>query len=100
MYKLVNDIKTYLENKADKNEQEQEFLARLSVEVEYVPITYLSKDDIKAMRYPTDTITHDDLEMVANKMGNYYLDYGDFCGDLEMAVERCLGLEKEDADDE
>lgn len=100
MYTLIKDLKTYLENKEDKNEQEQEFLARLSVEVEYVPITYLSKDDIKAMRYPTDTITYDDLEMVANKMGNYYLDYGNFTDDLECAVERCLGLEKEDADDE
>jgi hypothetical protein len=100
MYTLIKDLKTYLENKADKNEEELDFLARLNVEVNYVPIAYLSKDDIQAMRYPTDNITNDDLEMVANKMCDYYLDYGDFTDDLECAVERCLGLEKEDADDE
>jgi hypothetical protein len=100
MYTLMHDLKTYFENKPDKTEDEGVLLERITKEIEYAPIAFVSKEDIENCRYDTSKMTYEDLQMVASRMCDYYFKYADFVGDLEMAVENCLGLEKNDADDE
>lgn len=100
MYTLMHEIKAYFENKPEKTEEENILLSRIKSELKYAPIAFISRDDIEACRYDVSSITDDDLQLVASKMGNYYFKYGDFVGDLESAVENGLGLEKEDAQEE
>ena len=94
MYTLLQDIKKYFENKENKSEEDYKMLSRIGSELEYAPIAFVSRADIEQLGYNAENITDTELQMVAKKMGDYYNEYGDYNGDLQCALEKCLELER------
>jgi hypothetical protein len=93
MYTLLQDIKKHFESIEDKSTYEKHLLSRIEDELGFAPIAFVSRDDIEALGYNADNVTDRELQMVANKMGDYYLEYGDYNGDLQSALDKCLDLE-------
>lgn len=92
MYNLLQDIKKHFESIEDKSTDEKVLLSRIEDELQFAPIAFVSRDDIEQLGYNTDNVTDRELQMVANKMGDYYLEYGDYNGDLQSALDKCLNL--------
>ena len=93
MYTLLQDIKKHFESIENKGTIENNLLSRIEDELQFAPIAFVSRDDIEQLGYNADNVTDRDLQMVANKMGDYYLEYGDYNGDLQSALDKCLNLE-------
>ena len=92
MYTLLQDIKKHFENIEDKSVYEKHLLSRIEYELQFAPIAFVSRDDIEVLGYNTDNVTDRELQMIANKMGDYYFEYGDYNGDLQSALDKCLDL--------
>lgn len=92
MYNLLQDIHEFFKNKENKSTDEKVLLSRIEDELQFAPIAFVSRDDIEALGYNADNVTDRELQMVANKMGDYYLEYGDYNGDLQSALDKCLNL--------
>ena len=92
MYTLLQDIKKHFENIENKSIDEKHLLSRIEDELQFAPIAFVSRDDIEALGYNADNVTDRELQMIANKMGDYYLEYGDYNGDLQSALDKCLDL--------
>ena len=92
MYNLLQDIKKHFESIENKTIYENHLLSRIEDELQYAPIAFVSRDDIEQLGYNADDITDKELQMVANKMGDYYLEYGDYNEDLRLALDKCLNL--------
>lgn len=92
MYNLLQDIKKHFESIEDKSVYEKHLLSRIEDELQFAPIAFVSRDDIEQLGYNADNVTDRELQMVANKMGDYYLEYGDYNGDLQSALDKCLNL--------
>lgn len=93
MYTLLQDIKKHFESIENKSTDENVLLSRIEDELQFAPIAFVSRDDIEQLGYNADNVTDRDLQMVANKMGDYYLEYGDYNGDLQSALDKCLNLD-------
>ena len=93
MFNLLQDIKKHFESIENKTTDENILLSRIEDELQFAPIAFVSRDDIEALGYNADDITDRELQMVANKMGDYYNEYGDYNGDLQSALDKCLELE-------
>lgn len=92
MYNLLQDIHEFFKSKENKSTDEKVLLSRIEDELQFAPIAFVSRDDIEALGYNADNVTDRELQMVANKMGDYYLEYGDYNGDLQSALDKCLNL--------
>ena len=92
MYTLLQDIKKHFESIENKTTYENHLFSRIEDELQFAPIAFVSRDDIEALGYNADDITDRELQMVANKMGDYYYEYGDYNGDLQSALDKCLEL--------
>lgn len=92
MYTLLQDIKKHFESIEDKSTDEKVLLSRIEDELQFAPIVFVSRDDIEALGYNADNVTDRELQMIASKMGDYYLEYGDYNGDLQSALDKCLNL--------
>ena len=92
MYTLLQDIKKHFESIENKSTDENILLSRIEDELQFAPIAFVSRDDIEALGYNADEVTDRELQMIANKMGDYYLEYGDYNGDLQLALDKCLNL--------
>jgi predicted secreted Zn-dependent protease len=99
MYTLLQDIKKHFESIENKSADENILLSRIEDELQFAPIAFVSRDDIESLGYNAENITDTELLMVANKMGNYYNEYGDYNGDLQCALEKCLKLQRLKDDD-
>lgn len=92
MFNLLQDIKKHFESIENKTTDENILLSRIEDELQFAPIAFVSRDDIEALGYNADDITDRELQMVANKMGDFYNEYGDYNGDLQSALDKCLEL--------
>lgn len=92
MYTLLQDIKKHFESIENKSTDEKVLLSRIEDELQFAPIAFVSRDDIEQLGYNADNVTDRELQMVANKMRDYYLVYGDYNGDLQSALDKCLDL--------
>jgi hypothetical protein len=99
MYTLLQDIKKHFESIENKSTDENILLSRIEDELQFAPIAFVSRDDIEQLGYNAENITDTELQMVAKKMGDYYNEYGDYNGDLQCALDKCLELERLDDDD-
>jgi hypothetical protein len=92
MYTLLQDLKKHFESIENKSIYEKHLLSRIENELQFAPIAFVSRDDIEQLGYNADDITDRELQMVAHKMSDYYLEYGDYNGDLQSAIDECLNL--------
>lgn len=92
MFNLLQDIKKHFESIENKTTDENILLSRIEDELQFAPIAFVSRDDIEALGYNAEDVTDNELLMVANKMGDYYCEYGDYNGDLQSALDKCLEL--------
>lgn len=92
MYTLLQDIKKHFESIENKSITENHLLSRIEDELQFAPIAFVSRDDIEQLGYNAEDVTDNELLMVANKMGDFYNEYGDYNGDLQSALDKCLEL--------
>ena len=92
MYTLLQDIKKHFESIENKSTDENILLSRIEDELQFAPIAFVSRDDIEALGYNADEVTDRELQMIANKMGDYYSEYGNYNDDLQSALDKCLNL--------
>ena len=85
MSNVLKNLKTYLDNKENKNQEEENLLKQINIELSYVPIATISLNDIENTGYNVSNATQEDLELIANKMADFYDDM--FQEDLITALE-------------
>lgn len=85
MSNVLKNLKTYLDNKENKNQEEENLLKQINIELSYVPIATISLNDIENAGYNVSNATQEDLELIANKMADFY--DGLFQCDLDTAIE-------------
>lgn len=57
-------------------------------------ITGVSREDLESIGFEAEQITDEQMEIVASKMADYYLEYRGFWEDLESVAIDILGLSK------
>lgn len=85
MRRLVNEFKSYLLNKENRTEEENRLLKQCELELQSYPIAYVEAEDLRDVIDNEDNITEENLERIANKMGDYYCNYA-FSEDLRDAI--------------
>ena len=59
-------------------------------------ITGVSRSDLESSGFNTDTLTDKDMEAIASKLCDFYLEYGSFWQDLENIAIDIYELKKSD----
>lgn len=67
---LIKDCRDYFNRIEHPTEEEKDLAQRLNAG--YFPITSVHRDDLKAKGFDVDKISDDDMEELAQKMGNDY----------------------------
>jgi len=63
---------------------------------EIFQITGVSRSDLESIGFNTDTLTDKDMEAIASKLCDFYLEYGSFWQDLENIAIDIYELKKSD----
>lgn len=84
---LKRDLLGYFLKIENPTEEEQKLRRQLQDSCEYFDISCVHRDDIKDSGYDGDKLNDDDMEKLANKLDDYYLEYG-YHEDLELACEK------------
>lgn len=95
MRDLIKEFKNYLLSKEERTEQENALIKKCDIELEYYPISYITFSDLEKYAEDLDirdmsNISEDDIDKIANKMGDYYGDTGGFANDLYDAMQCIL----------
>lgn len=85
MRNLIKDFQTYLLSKETRTNEENALLEQCKIQLEYFPISYISRDDLIDIVPHIDNVGDDAIENVADKMGDYY-DNNGFYEDLVDAI--------------
>lgn len=84
---LKRNLLEYFQKIEKPTDEEQKLLHGLQDSCEYFDISCIHRDDIKNAGYDVDKLSDAEMERLANKMDDYYLEYG-YDDDLELACEK------------
>lgn len=84
---LKRDLLGYFQKIENPTEEEQKLLQSLQSSCEYFDISCISRDDIKDAGFDGDKLDDKEMERLADKMDDYYLEYG-YHEDLMLACEK------------
>lgn len=84
---LKRNLLGYFQKIENPTEEEKKLLHSLQDSCEYFDISCIHRDDVKYTGYDGDKLDDSDMERLANKMNDYYLEYG-YREDLELACEK------------
>lgn len=85
MRNLIKDFQTYLLSKETRTNEENALLEQCKIQLEYFPISYISRDDLIDIVPHINNVGDDAIKNVASKMGDYY-DNNGFYEDLVDAI--------------
>lgn len=85
MRNLIKTFQTYLLSKETRTNEENALLKQCEIQLDYFPISYISRDDLIDIVPHIDNVGDDAIENVADKMGDYY-DNNGFYEDLVDAI--------------
>lgn len=86
-HSLKHNLLEYFQKIEKPTEEEQKLLNGLQSSCEYFDISCIHRDDIKDAGYDGDKLDDAEMEKLADKMDDYYLEYG-YHEDLELACEK------------
>ena len=72
MRNLIKSFQTYLLSKETRTNEENALLKQCEIQLEYFPISYISRDDLIDIVPHIDNVGDDTIENIADKMGDYY----------------------------
>lgn len=86
-YILKHNLLEYFQKIENPTDEEKKLLHSLQDSCEYFDVFSIHRDDIRDAGYDGDKLNDDDMEKLANKLDDYYLEYG-YREDLELACEK------------
>lgn len=86
-YILKHNLLEYFQKIENPTDEEKKLLHSLQDSCEYFDVSSIHRDDIRDAGYDGDKLNDDDMEKLANKLDDYYLEYG-YHEDLELACEK------------
>lgn len=94
-HSLKKELLQYFAAKGNLTEQEERLYKRMQTEVNLYDITSVEKSDLEERGYDTSELDEANMERIAHKMCDYYLDTSTFSEDLCAAADE-LGIKRND----